>query len=171
MEGKFEVRNSLIDGRGIFATKPFKKGEAVCLMEGERISIPELDRRFKAGQERLTDPLQINVTTYLDLDEPYVLINHSCEPNTAIRGENELFAVKDINAGDEITFDYSLTEWTNDNDWSGYDEWNFDCNCGSKFCRKVIGEFDLLPKDLQNKVVGEGLVQNFILEKFLELSK
>jgi len=171
MDDKFDVHDSSIEGRGVFATALIRQGESICLMKGEPVSIAELDKRFKTGDERLTDPLQINITTYLDLDEPYVLINHSCEPNSAIRGENDLFAIKDICVGEEITFDYSLTEWPDDTDWLDYDEWSFNCNCGSKFCRKVIKKFDLLPFFLQTKVVQEGRVQDFIIKKFNNLAE
>lgn len=36
-------------------------------------------------------------------------MNHSFNPNTEIKGYN-VVAIKDINQGDEITFDYNVTE-------------------------------------------------------------
>lgn len=72
MESKFEIKKSKIEGKGMFAIKPLQKGELICRMKGEKISISELDKRFKNGTERLTDPLQIKELKYLDIDKPYI---------------------------------------------------------------------------------------------------
>ena len=72
----FEVRKSRIDHNGLFATVPIRQGELICRMEGEEISIPELKRRYASGCERLTDPLQVREDRYIDLDEPFVYLNH-----------------------------------------------------------------------------------------------
>ncbi|HEY8462296.1 MAG TPA: hypothetical protein VIM99_18050, partial [Blastocatellia bacterium] len=42
-----EIKPSKIDGRGCFATVPFKKGRKIAEYEGERISRHEVARRLK----------------------------------------------------------------------------------------------------------------------------
>lgn len=161
-----KIRKSRIDGKGVFAVKPIKKGELICYMNGEEISISELKRRYKEGKERLSDPLQVRGSKYIDLYEPYVYINHSCDPNATIVGFNELIAVKNIKAGQEITFDYSLTEWSDDKSWRGYNEWFIECKCKSLLCRKRIGEFRFLSKHIQEKCIKQRYVQDYIVRKY-----
>jgi len=166
VENKFEINKSKIDGNGALALKPIKKGELICRMRGEEISISELKKRHEIGRERLCDPLQVRESRFLDLFEPYVYINHSCESNAAIVKFNELIAIKDIGIGEEITYDYSLTEWSNDKSRLGHDDWSMECNCKSPLCRGKIREFRFLPKNIQEKYVKQRLVQDHIIRKY-----
>jgi hypothetical protein len=56
-------------------------------------------------------------------------LNHACEPNTRIAGRS-LRARRDLQAGDEVTFDYDTTEW----DMAA----PFPCACGAPTCRGLI---------------------------------
>lgn len=166
MKYKFEIKGSPIEGRGAFATELIKKGELICVMSGEEMSITELKRRYAEGVERSTDPLQITDEKYIDLDEPFVLINHSCEPNATLSKKNDLVAIKDIQKGEEITYDYSLSEWSDAHQWEGYEDWFFECRCGSPHCRKIISEFYAMPLAIQEDKIKQGYVRDFIVEKF-----
>ena len=68
-------------------------------------------------------------------------LNHSCEPNAGFpTGKPELFALRDIVVGEEITWDYStsLVE----------EGWNLQCRCGTKSCRgNILPFFSLSPED------------------------
>lgn len=165
MEDKFEVRKSDIDAQGIFALTLIKKGELVCRMSGEEISMQELKCRYEKGQERLSDPLQIGPAMYIDMDDPYMRFNHSCDPNAAIIGFNELIAIRDIRTGEEITYDYSLTEWQDERFWEGHD-WSFNCKCASALCRGKIDSFYLLSRIMQKKQIEQGNVRDFIVDKY-----
>lgn len=57
------------------------------------------------------------------------MFNHSCDHNAGVKGQNILVARRDIQAGEEICFDYETT------DSEGL---SFICHCGSQKCRKVI---------------------------------
>jgi len=161
---KIAVKDSPVEGKGMFATSDIKNGEIVCVMEGEKISIPELKRRYTYGKERICDPLQISERQYLDMVKPYVYINHSCEPNLAMTKISTLIALRDIKKGEEVFYDYSTTEWTYDN-FGKYAEWSMDCICGNKNCRKIIVQFPFLPKKLQDKYLELKAVPDFILRK------
>lgn len=165
MKRKFKVKNSSIEGRGCFVIDFIKKGEHICTMKGQNLSIPELVDRYKSGLERISDPLQIEEKEYLDLDEPYICFNHSCEPNAAIVGKAELIAIIDITANQEITYDYSTTEWTSD-DFGEYKEWSMKCNCGAEKCRGIVKTFPELPTFLQKMYIDKKMVQDFIVRKY-----
>ena len=166
MEELFEVKASPIEGNGGFATRLIKKGEQICLMQGEEISVQELRRRYEAGKERGTDPLQVDRAAYIDMEARYVSINHSCEPNAAVVHWNELVALRDIQRGEEILYDYSATDWPNDEYWGGYDAWVMSCRCGASSCRKLITEWQYLPKEVQENFIRGGMVQDYILKKY-----
>ena len=146
---------------GSFATRDIKKGEIITHLEGEIVSEEEIDRRIEQGKERLDDSLQIGDKLFIDLYKESILFNHSCDPNAGIRGTNELFAIRDINAGEEITFDYSTTV--------GYQtdfDWQIVCNCGSANCRKVIKSFFDIPKVTLKKYYKLGCIPDFLLEHY-----
>ena len=125
--------------------EPIKKGEFICFCEGKETSWEEQERRYIEGKDRLDDPLQISETKYIELDRPYIYFNHSCNPNSGIRGKNELIAINDINPGEEIVYDYSSVVW--DERWvKEHGPWTMICGCKEKNCRKVIGDFLTIPK-------------------------
>ena len=71
--------------------------------------------------------------------------NHSCEPNAGVRGLYEFVAMRDIAVGEEVCWDYAMSE--------NY-KWRIDCLCGTPSCRKVIGAYDLLPTEIKQKYKG-----------------
>jgi uncharacterized protein len=161
----FYANKSSIQGQGCFAATNIKKGQRICIMKGDPITVKEVIRRYDSGKERYDDPLQVAETTYLDLDHPYPIFNHSCNPNAAIVKKNSLVAIKDIKKDEEITYDYSLVEWTDDS-FGAYKRWGMNCRCGSRNCRKVIKHFPLLPKNIQRDRIKRKVVQDFILRKY-----
>ena len=168
MEKKIKSKKSKISGKGIFAIEKIKKGETICFMEGDLIDIHEMIGRVDNKFENGSDPLGVDNEMYIDLDEPYRNTNHSCNPNAFIRKRNELVALKNINKGDEITFDYSTT--MNDNkeeiEKTGGELWTTPCNCGSKNCRKIIDQFKTLPQEVKEFYIKNKFAPDFILRKF-----
>ena len=164
---KIEARKSKISGKGVFATTDIKKKEIICIMNGRRISIPELKKAYSSGKARIDDPFQIGDKSYMILNKPYNYFNHSCSPNAGIKGKSTMFALRKIEKGEEITFDYSTTEWTNDAAWkiNWTKLWKIKCKCGSKHCRKWVRIFPLLPKKLKIKYKRVGALPDFILNK------
>lgn len=67
--------------------------------------------------------------------EPADYTNHSCDPNAGFGGSPvSLVAMKDIQVGQEITFDYAMCECiehlTGNCDW--------ECKCGASTCRGMF---------------------------------
>ncbi|MDD5162592.1 MAG: SET domain-containing protein [Candidatus ainarchaeum sp.] len=166
-KSKIEIRVSKIEGRGCFASCNIKKGETVCIMRGKQVSIPMLKKDYSEGKTRIDDPLQISDKIYLKLKVPFIYINHSCSPTSCIVKSDKLVAFKNIKKGEEITFDYSLTEWTDDSIWgiNWQEIWGFQCNCGAKNCRRKIKEFPKLPEKIKKAYSDSGMLPDFILKK------
>jgi len=166
---KFKVANSRF-GKGCFAIQPIKKGEFICFFEGDEMTWEKSERRYIEGKDRLDDPLQISETRYIELDIPYIYFNHSCNPNSGIRGKNELIAIKNIKPGEEIFFDYSAVTW--DDRWvKMHGPWTMKCGCKEKNCRKVIGDFLTIPGSRRRKYIMLGIVPDFILKRLNEKKK
>ena len=162
----FIIKKSRIEGRGAFATRLIAKGELICFMREKEISVSQLKRLYTRGRERYSDPLQVRESRYVDLDKPYVLINHSCSPDATILTGRRLTAVKDIKPEEEIVYDYSFTEWSNDRVWKGWKDWTIPCHCGSSHCRGSIEEFQFLPQGVQKRAIRQKLVPNYIVRKY-----
>lgn len=125
------IADSPIDGKGCFATFPFRSRRKIAEYAGERITRQEAERR---GGRRI---LRI-----CDIDDKWSLdgsrggngthyINHSCVPNAYMRtvfGHVLFFALRDIKAGEEITIDYEDTLHPNSKR----------CFCGAQSCRGTI---------------------------------
>ena len=84
MKNKFYVGKSNIRGVGCFAAMRINKGERICIMNGERLSIQTAIKRYESGKYRDDDPLQIGERSYLKLEKPFIYFNHSCGPNAGI---------------------------------------------------------------------------------------
>jgi hypothetical protein len=66
----------------------------------------------------------------------------------------ELFALKKIKAGEEMFWDYSTSMLER--------HWTMECSCREKNCRKVLADFDLLPKHVQEKYLTLNIAFPFI---------
>src|SRR5690606_15741605 len=65
------------------------------------------------------------------------------DPNCGIKGQVSLVAMRNIHPGEEICYDYAMT------DASAYDE--FECACASEACRGRITGSDWMNEFLQKK--------------------
>jgi len=141
-------------GKGLFAAKKIKKGELILTVTGPVIF--HLTAKKKGNKQ--ADALQIDISKYMDLSEPSKFANHSCKPNSGLKKDVKLVALKNIAKNEEIRFDYSTTMY------EGY--WTMKCKCGSKNCRGKIEDFDFLPENLQELYLSKKIVQRFIAEQY-----
>ncbi|MHB1262226.1 MAG: SET domain-containing protein [Thermoplasmatota archaeon] len=130
------VSRSKLHGRGLFATRDLPKGTCVMEYKGERVSKKEGNRRTDA-QWAKGRVYTFELSTRVDLDGSVRsnlarLANFSCDPNC--ESENEggyhiwIKALRDIKAGEEITYDYNFP----------LVEPPPVCLCGAKTCRGYI---------------------------------
>lgn len=139
-------------GLGLFASERITAGYEILQFTGPHLTLTQV----RAKGPLAANALQIGIDSYVDLDPPGRLVNHSCDPNAAVFENVRLIALRDIAAGEEIRFDYSTTI---------SDGWTMPCLCGSIPCRGVVAAFQLLPRALQLKYTLLGCVQRFIIRE------
>jgi len=133
---KVFLDKSMIHGQGLFAGEKIKAERRIIEYKGEKIPSGE-------GTVRSTED---EVLTYIfTLNDKYDIdgavngnearfANHSCDGNTyvdIIRNRIWLIAKRDIEKGEEITYDYSLDA-----------DDLLACKCGAKYCRGYMNEAD-----------------------------
>lgn len=151
---KLVVRSTGKYGRGVFAAEAIPKGVVIHVLAGERMTLDEFVSCISCGGERLDDPLQIGRRTYLDLDDFSRLFNHGCDPNAGLRKTSELFALRDIRAGEEIVYDYSAT--------IAPTIWAMRCLCGAASCRKTLGDIRSIPPRQLASYKRAGALQRYM---------
>ena len=148
---------STIHGTGVFASVPMLPGEIALRIDDSRVvtKVAPLDPT-KGEFDYHCDYLAGGKVVLMRPPERF--INHSCDPNAYTRtiGEDRyLLALREIRIGDEITYDYCLNS-------KGNTAWN--CNCGSKYCRKRhLSGFFHLPLHVQARYLG--LLEPWYLEE------
>jgi uncharacterized protein len=128
---KVEIRNHPIFGKGVFAKENITKGEFIAGFYGEIFtaedarSIPAvaLNHALQFAENKWRDGLPTSAARYL---------NHSCNPNCGISGFFDLVSIREIAAGEELRWDYALTE---DSNWEVP---GGQCLCGASNCRGSI---------------------------------
>ena len=155
---KVTVRESSIHGAGVFALEDILKGEMILAIDDSRIVTPELPLDASHGEfEYHCDYLAGGTVVLMRYPERH--INHSCDPNTFVRtvlGTRYVFALKPIDAGEEVTYDYCI---------NGFGDTLWQCNCGSARCRKNIhSDFFHLPYNLQVEYLP--LLDHWYVEEF-----
>lgn len=155
-----EIKNSTINGQGTFAKKKINCGDYITTLTGELYATNEENLKWlcKAKGITIDDPLQVGEELHLILNYASKAINHSCDPNAGIRNASDLYAIKDIHIGDEITYDYSTTVDVRT-------EWNMYCSCNASICRKKIGAVLTIPPFILNKYLDHDVLPSFIKEQ------
>ena len=144
-------------GKAVFTNKDFKKGEEIIEFNGKLFTYEQLPIPYDEVEDHY---VQIDKNLYMGpsggVDD---FFNHACNPNSGLKIEGKrviLVAIKNIKKNKEIMWDYSTT--------MDEDDWELDCTCGSKNCRKRIRDFKYLPKEIQQKYIKLGIVPKYIME-------
>ena len=143
---KAQARPAGEKGWGSFVIEPIRKGETVAAFGGWVVT-----REVLSGMnhDRQSRSIQVDEDLYLvssDTPEPGDMLNHACDPNCGLAGSSMLIAMRDIEPGEELTFDYAMC------DASDYDEFN--CLCGMPGCRGIVTGADWRDPVLQAKYMG-----------------
>lgn len=139
---KVSVRRTKKFGRAVFANRKIRKGEIIAAFDG-----PVIDGNYEHWTDDLYNhAIQIGKDTWRDSNGIARFINHSCEPNCGIKNLIEVVAMRDIEKGEQITWDYEMTEKNPD--------WKMRCRCGEPNCRKIIGNFSRMPRNVRKKYEG-----------------
>tara|TARA_R100000027_G_scaffold60818_4_gene51753 strand:- start:17705 stop:18205 length:501 start_codon:yes stop_codon:yes gene_type:complete len=143
----YVVRRSSIHNRGLYAKADIEEGEYIIQYKGEKISKAESERRALAQEARGRKNGSGQVYIF-ELNKRYDLdgktsknlakyANHSCEPNCEAvnyRGEIWFVALRDIEKGEELTFDYG---------YALESALDHRCRCGTPSCiGYIVNEAD-----------------------------
>jgi len=121
------LRQSRIHSHGCCTTRRIRKGTLIIEYVGEYLSYEQADDLYDDfentylfgldGEKRIIDGFGVAA-----------FVNHSCEPNCEtdqIGGKMWIIALRDIEAGEELTYDYNLFDGEED----------APCLCGAPRCR------------------------------------
>lgn len=129
-------------GKGLFAKEDIKQGELIAEFDGQIY----IDKEYDGLDKELEDHVvQFAKDKWRDSKGVARWINHSCDPNCGVRNLFQIVAMRDIGAGEELAWDYEMTE-----NW----EWRMRCGCGTQSCRKIIGAYGNMPQEIREKYKG-----------------
>ena len=140
------IREIAGTGRAAFADRAIPRGTVVATFGGTTSDAAGLGR-FDA--DRVSRSIQVDDDRFLvgpPTAEPGDFLNHSCAPNCGMRNATQVATMRDVEAGEELTFDYAMT------DTVPYDE--FTCRCGASECRGSVRADDWTIPDLRQRYDG-----------------
>ncbi len=122
------IRSSAIHAAGCYTTAPIRKGAHVVEYTGPRMHKETADLKY----ESLPMTYLFGVgegDLVIDGHGTAMFLNHSCDPNCEteeIEGRVWIMAIRNIKAGEELTYDYHLYDG---------DPNDAPCYCGAANCR------------------------------------
>jgi hypothetical protein len=131
-----EVRQSSIEGKGLFAAEDLAEAIVVVRLGGRLGSTAELAALLDAATR---DPVGLYIDTISVYEDAHLVLpvgnvahfgNHSCDPNLWHVGPYDLVSRRAIRADEELTIDYGTH--------SGVPTFTMECRCGSTLCRRTI---------------------------------
>jgi SET domain-containing protein len=135
-----KVRRSRVHGRGVFATRPIRKGRRIIEYTGRRVRWKDVPADVKEAHTFL-----FGINDGVDVIDPKIggnearWINHSCHPNCEAVEEEEgrvfIYALRNIKVGEELSYDYQLEV---DEPITRAVKAENACHCGSKNCRGTM---------------------------------
>ena len=119
-------------GKFTVSKKAFAKNDLIFYLEG---GVQDFPTQYT---------IQIGPVWHL-LPKVGMFLNHSCEPNGYIDVKNAAFrALRDINEGEELTFNYNTTEYDISKP--------FECWCGKENCYKEVKGFKYLTIEQKDQI-------------------
>lgn len=152
---KIELRDAGVTGIGSFLTDSVKKGEILIVQGGRIIPGALLDEPeyepygyhcFQVEREQYICPVELR----RESADGVFNVNHSCEPTAGFQGQITMVSIQDLAAGEEVTFDYAMTDVSSEEE--GWED--MECLCGTPSCRKVVGGNDWKLPELQERYKG-----------------
>jgi SET domain-containing protein len=125
------VRSSSIHAAGCYTTRPIKKGVRVCEYDGPRMSKAVADARYEG--RFVTYLFACGGNQVIDGFGTPMFFNHCCNPNCESEQDEHgrifISTVRDVAAGEELTYEYNLYD---------SDDEEQDCYCGTPNCRTTM---------------------------------
>ena len=125
------VRSSAIHAAGCYTTLPIRKGKRILEYTGPRFTKGEADIRYETRD--ITYLFGVgDGDTVIDGFGIGMFMNHCCDPNCEsedIDGRVFVTSIRDIAAGEELTYEYNLYD---------SDDYQCPCYCGTPNCRGTM---------------------------------
>lgn len=125
------IRSSSIHAAGCYTTRAIKKGIRICEYDGPRLSKEEADIRYEG--RCVTYLFACGAKEVIDGFGTAMFFNHCCDPNCETEQDEEgrvyICSIRDIAAGEELTYEYNLHDSDDDAQ---------DCYCGAANCRGTM---------------------------------
>lgn len=131
MRSRLIIRSSSIHAAGCYTMRPIRKGEKVVEYDGPRYTKDDADERYKDRDVTYLFSFG-EKNTVIDGFGTAMFINHCCDPNCESEEEDGrifISAIRDIAAGEELTYEYNLHD---------SDDEQGDCFCGAPNCRGTM---------------------------------
>ena len=144
-----DVRDSNIDGQGLFATEEIAAGVILLRLSGHLVTTDELTQLLEqanAGPSRdYVDTLTVYEDAHLVLPPGSVIHfgNHSCDPNMWHVGPYAVATRRAVQADEELTVDYGTQ--------SGGAGFSMTCRCDAGLCRGIASSNDWRLPALQDR--------------------
>jgi SET domain-containing protein len=126
------IRSSSLHGAGVYTTAPIRRGTQVLEYTGPRLTTEQTDGLYADSEVTYLYGMA-DGKTVIDGFGMAAFVNHSCQPNCeADQIENRVWiiAVRDIAAGEELTYDYNIYDAEPGEDVT--------CYCGANTCRGTM---------------------------------
>lgn len=156
------VKPSQLHGNGVFANRDIPAGTRILQYAGKRLTPEQADAMFPVNPD---DPFH---TFFFALSNGKIVdggqggndsrwINHSCAPNCEGHENSDgsrvfIVAMRDIAAGEELLYDYSLVI---DDEITDELKQNYRCLCGAAQCRGTM--IAPLPEDERRQAAADEL--------------
>ncbi len=143
-------------GRGVFAAAEIAGGASIFAFKGPRHPRAFVERTAERGGH--DGFLQVDRDAFIGLSgaaDDYV--NHACRPNCFVLYRDDaitLRALREIGPGEELTFDYGLTQIAF--------PFRFTCRCKAARCRREIGNCDEIPPDVIAPYRRAGILPHYV---------
>jgi len=139
------------NGKGIVAQATIKKDEIIAEYDGQVVHL-----HSKWNNNLADHVIQFAPKSWRATNGLAKYLNHSCEPNCGLLGLFTIVAMRAIRVGEQLTWDYEMTE-NNKNE-----RWSMNCHCGTRSCRKIIGAYRHLPLAIRRKY--RGYISSWLVE-------
>jgi SET domain-containing protein len=126
------VKSSSLHGAGVYTTAPIKKGAHILEYTGPRLTAKACEGMYADTEVTYLFAMD-DGNTIIDGFGMAAFVNHTCDPNCEtdqIDNRIWVMALRDIEAGEELTYDYNL--------FDGDIGEKAPCYCGLKNCRKTM---------------------------------
>jgi SET domain-containing protein len=126
------VKSSSLHGAGVYATAPIKKGTHILEYTGPRMNVKECEGMYADTEVTYLFGMD-DGKTIIDGFGTAAFVNHCCDPNCETDEFHKriwIIALRDIQAGEELTYDYNLYDGEPGEDAA--------CYCGMTGCRGTM---------------------------------